>query len=105
MGTTRNTCVSEFSACATIAGALAKASPGDIIEVGDGTYADPVTISMPITLEPIGAGDVGTITGGVTVADGTDGVTIDGLDFGGTATAISAGPSERPDARRTTPSR
>ena len=79
--------------CQTIQYAVNQAASGDIVRVEDGMYPESVSLSQPITLTNGLTHGTGTITGGVGIADGTDNVTIDGLDFGGAQSAISAGPT------------
>jgi predicted outer membrane repeat protein len=57
-----NDCLSWGAPCATIAGALGKASSGDTINVGAGTYVENVYITQDITL--LGAGAASTFVDG-----------------------------------------
>jgi hypothetical protein len=49
-GNDANDCLSEATACATINGAVAKADPGDTINVLAGTYVEDLTIDKALTL-------------------------------------------------------
>ena len=58
-GNDSNSCLSSGIACATVSGALAKADPGDTINIAAGTYDEAVTIDQAVNL--IGAGAKQTI--------------------------------------------
>src|SRR3954464_11966263 len=49
-GNDANNCQAPTSACATIAGALSKAAPGDTINIAPGIYVETLTIGKSIAL-------------------------------------------------------
>ena len=64
-GSDSNDCLSAGTACATIAGALAKAVSGDTIEIAAGTYHEfDLTINQPVTLNGAGPGSAIVDAGG-----------------------------------------
>lgn len=64
-GNDSNDCLSTGTACATIAGAFAKAASGDTIEIAAGTYNEfDVLIDRPVTLNGAGPGSTIVDAGG-----------------------------------------
>ena len=69
-GDDNNDCLSPGAACATVNGAIGKASPGDIINVAMGTYADGALLDKSVTL--LGGWDsTFTTQNGSSILDGT----------------------------------
>ena len=56
-GDDNNSCQSETAPCATVAGAMGKASDGDTILIAAGVYAEHLTIDKSLTLRGSGSGD------------------------------------------------
>src|SRR5215212_1317648 len=54
-GNDANNCQAPTTACATIAGALGKAGPGDTINMAPGTYVERLTIGKSIAITGAGA--------------------------------------------------
>ena len=50
-GTDTGTCRLSSSPCATIAYAISVANPSSVIDVGSGTYAQQLVVSMPLTIQ------------------------------------------------------
>lgn len=94
-----NDCTVQATPCATIAHAIAQATPGEIVSVAAGSYAESVTIDKPLTLSGAQAGvavatrsagdpaettlDASGLATAITVSSG--GVVIEGLDVAGDA--------------------
>jgi hypothetical protein len=84
-----NDCTSYPTPCKTIAQAVSKAAPGDVIRLGGGTFAGGFTISKNVTLHGNGA-NMTTISGGspvVRIAGGTP--RIEGVKITGGTTGIT----------------
>ncbi len=82
-----NDCTNPASPCATIANAIAQASPGEVVTVGAGTFPGSLSVTKPLTLRGAQAG--------VPIASrtaGSAGETI--LDARGLASAIHVGSSD-----------
>ncbi|MEZ4238172.1 MAG: MopE-related protein [Myxococcota bacterium] len=67
----------------TLATALAGANPGDTIDVCEGTYAEAVSIDVPVTLVARGAAVIDALGAGPAVTVHADGVTLDGFTLTG----------------------
>jgi hypothetical protein len=83
-GDNSNSCLSAHSACATIQSAVDKAAAGDTVKVGAGSYAETISITKAMTLQPDGDATP-SIDGGVTVGDANGAVTISGFAISGSS--------------------
>jgi hypothetical protein len=79
-------CLTPATACKTIAGAIAKASPGFAVHLEPGTYAENVTLATGVSLvADSGNPVIEPPTGAAVTVTGTPAVTIAGLTFGSSA--------------------
>ncbi|MEM5775671.1 MAG: hypothetical protein AAGU05_11785, partial [Anaerolineaceae bacterium] len=81
-GNDANDCLTETTACATINGAIAKASPGDIINVLAGTYIEDVNVNKVVSIIGVGSSTTSIIgtTGNTTpLTFSTSGASVSGF--------------------------
>jgi hypothetical protein len=79
-GADGNDCLSVATACQTIGGAIGKASSGDTISVGSGTYSESIVVNKGLTLQGAGAATTTIFgTGATAITITADSVTVDGF--------------------------